>query len=377
MKLRLLALLTGLGLLAGCSQNSASVSGMIENSDGENIVLERLSSTEVLPIDSIEIEPSGNFELNTGPITEPGFYRLRMNQNNFVILLLDKGEEVELTGNALDFYQSYTITGSDGSVKLRSLDKTLRADFEKVDSLRKIFQTFQQAGHPRLDSISLVIDAEFQKSQLEKRDKVIAFINENPGSLVALSAVQSLNPAVDMETFEKVAKDLSAAYPKSDYVKKFNTQLIDIRSQQQAASRTNVGSVAPEIVVSTPEGTQIKLSDFRGKVTLIDFWASWCKPCRMENPNVVNVYNRFKDKGFEIFGVSLDQDGEQWKAAIAQDGLKWKHGSELKFWESSFVPAYNLDGIPMAYLIDAEGVIIAKGMRGEQLEQKLEEILGK
>jgi peroxiredoxin len=92
---------------------------------------------------------------------------------------------------------------------------------------------------------------------------------------------------------------------------------------------------------------------------------------------VVNVYNRFKDKGFEIFGVSLDQDGEQWKAAIAQDGLKWKHGSELKFWESSFVPAYNLDGIPMAYLIDAEGVIIAKGMRGEQLEQKLEEILGK
>ena len=140
MKLRWLALLTGLGLLAGCSQNSASVSGMIENSDGENIVLERLSSTEVLPIDSIEIEPSGNFELNTGPITEPGFYRLRMNQNNFVILLLDKGEEVELTGNALDFYQSYTITGSDGSVKLRSLDKTLRADFEKVDSLRKIFQ---------------------------------------------------------------------------------------------------------------------------------------------------------------------------------------------------------------------------------------------
>jgi thiol-disulfide isomerase/thioredoxin len=300
-----------------------------------------------------------------------------MNQNNFVILLLDKGEEAELSGNALDFYQSYTITGSEGSVKLRSLDKTLRADFEKTDSLRRTFQTYQQAGHPRLDSISLVIDAEFQKGQKEKRDKVIAFINENPGSLVALSAVQSLNPEFDMETFEKVAKDLSSAYPESDYVKKFNTQLIDLRSQQQSAARTNIGSQAPEIVVSTPEGAQIKLSDFRGKVTLIDFWASWCKPCRMENPNVVKVYNRFKDKGFEIFGVSLDQDGEQWKAAIAQDGLKWKHGSELKFWQSSFVPAYNLDGIPMAYLIDAEGVIIAKGMRGEQLEQKLEEILGK
>ena len=376
-KLKLLTLMIGLGLLAGCSNNSATVSGNIANSDAETVVIERLTTTEVLPLDSVQIEPSGNFELSTGPITEPGFYRLRMNQNNFVILLLDKGEEAELSGNALDFYQSYTITGSEGSVKLRSLDKTLRADFEKTDSLRRTFQTYQQAGHPRLDSISLVIDAEFQKGQKEKRDKVIAFINENPGSLVALSAVQSLNPEFDMETFEKVAKDLSSAYPESDYVKKFNTQLIDLRSQQQSAARTNIGSQAPEIVVSTPEGAQIKLSDFRGKVTLIDFWASWCKPCRMENPNVVKVYNRFKDKGFEIFGVSLDQDGEQWKAAIAQDGLKWKHGSELKFWQSSFVPAYNLDGIPMAYLIDAEGVIIAKGMRGEQLEQKLEEILGK
>jgi thiol-disulfide isomerase/thioredoxin len=206
---------------------------------------------------------------------------------------------------------------------------------------------------------------------------VVDFINQNSSSLVVLSAVQSLNPDTDMETFEKVAKDLTAVYPESDYVKKFNVQLIDLRTQKQAAERTNMGSPAPEIAVTTPEGTPIKLFDFRGKVTLIDFWASWCKPCRMENPNVVKVYDRFKNKGFEIFGVSLDQDGEQWKAAIAQDGLTWKHGSELKFWQSSFVPSYNLDGIPMAYLVDAEGIIIAKGLRGEQLEQKLEEILGK
>lgn len=372
-----LLILGGFLFLVGCAQNNASVIGNIINSDGETVVLEKLTSTEAQPVDSMTIKDDGSFKLKTADLTEPGFYRLSVNKNNFVILLLDKGEKAEVTGNALDFYKSYEISGSEGSVKLRLLDQTLRADFEKVDSLRKTFQAFQQAGHPRLDSISLVIDAQFQESQKKKRDFVVGFINENSNSLVALSAVQALNPDTDMETFEKVAKDLMAVYPESDYVKKFNMQLIDLRTQKQAAERTNIGSPAPEIAVTTPEGTPIKLSDFKGKVTLIDFWASWCKPCRMENPNVVKVYNRFKNKGFEIFGVSLDQDGGQWKAAIAQDGLTWKHGSELKFWQSSFVPTYNLDGIPMAYLVDAEGIIIAKGLRGEQLEQKLEEILGK
>lgn len=372
-----LMVLAGFLFLVGCAQNGASVSGNIINSDGEMVVLEKLTSTEVQPVDSVQIKQNGDFKVSTGELTEAGFYRLRINQNNFVILLLDKGEKAEVSGNALDFYKSYEIIGSEGSSKLRSLDQTLRADYEKTDSLRKSFQAYQQAGHPRLDSISLAIDAEFQEHQKRKRDFVVSFINENPGSLVALSAVQALNPDTDIEMFEKVAKDLMATYPESDYVKKFNMQLIDLRTQKQAAERTNIGSLAPEIAVTTPEGTPIKLSDFKGKVTLIDFWASWCKPCRMENPNVVKVYNRFKNKGFEIFGVSLDQDAAQWKAAIAQDGLTWKHGSELKFWQSSFVPTYNLDGIPMAYLVDAEGIIIAKGLRGEELEQKLEEILGK
>jgi len=210
--------------------------------------------------------------------------------------------------------------------------------------------------------------------QEEKRQFVLDFIKENSTSLAALSAVQSLNPAQDMEVFEEVADNLSVAMPESDYVKQFKTQLVDIRSKQQAAGRTEIGAEATEMVLKTPTGETIKLSDFRGKVTMIDFWASWCKPCRMENPNVVKVYNKYKSKGFEIFGVSLDQSGDKWVDAIAQDGLTWKHGSELRFWESSFIPAYNLDGIPMTYLLDENGIIIAKGLRGEQLEQKLKEI---
>ena len=139
--------------------------------------------------------------------------------------------------------------------------------------------------------------------------------------------------------------------------------------------RLAIGSEAPEIVVNDPDGNQISLSSLRGKVVLIDFWASWCRPCRMENPNVVKVYQKYKDKGFEVFGVSLDKGKPEWVEAIKLDGLTWKHGSELAFWNSSFVKTYNIDGIPKTVLVDKNGIIIAKDLRGPQLEQKLAEVL--
>ncbi len=363
-------------LVVGCAQKGATIKGNLLNAEGETVYLEHLSSSAVTPVDSAEVGSDGKFKLSTGEITQAGFYRLKINENNFVILLLNDGESAEVIGNALDFNGSCEIEGSEGSTKLRYLDEKLRGVFLKTDSLKQTFQAYQQQGHPRLDSIAQSIDAVFQGMQEEKRQFVLGFLEENPTSLTALSAVQSLNPAQDMEVFEKVAENLMKAMPESEYVKQFKTQLVDLRSKQQAAGRTEIGAPAPEMVLKTPEGETIKLSDFKGKVTMIDFWASWCKPCRMENPNVVKIYAKYKSKGFEIFGVSLDQSGEKWVEAIAQDKLTWKHGSELRFWESSFVPAYNLDGIPMTYLLDENGVIIAKGLRGEQLEQKLKEIFG-
>jgi thiol-disulfide isomerase/thioredoxin len=360
--------------LAGCGQSGTNVNGNLMNAEGEMVTLERLSSTKGIPVDSCEVDAEGNFKLNAGNEIEPGFYRLSIDAKNSVILLLENNEQAKVSGNALDFYRSYFIEGSEGSKSLRDLNLVLRSDFERSDSLKKVFQAHQQAGHLRLDSIAEVIDSVFLEMKANNRQFIIDLIEANPSSLVSLSAVQSLNPDVDFEVFQKVADRLDAAIPKSEYLKQYKVQLADIKGRNQASARTGIGAEAPEMIMQTPERKTIKLSDFRGNVTMIDFWASWCKPCRMENPNVVRVYNRFKDKGFEIFGVSLDQNDAQWVQAIAQDGLIWKHGSELKFWQSSFVPAYNLDGIPMTYLLDENGVIIAKGLRGEQLEQKLEEL---
>jgi thiol-disulfide isomerase/thioredoxin len=372
-KMKYTILVLCLASVAFSSCNSGSyVKGTITNAEGEQAVLEQLTPTSVVGLDSMMISEDGEFKIAI-TIAEPGFYRLRLGANNYVILQLAPDEQVELTGNALDFYKSYELKGSAGSESVRELDRFMRANYEQTDSLRQLFA--QQRTATNADSLMKTIEPLFNSKQAEKIKFVYDFITKNKGSLATLSAVQSLDPKEHFDKFEEVGKALAESLPKSEYVTTFNARLTDMKAQQQAAQRTTEGGLAPEIAVLDPNDQPIKLSDFKGKVVLIDFWASWCKPCRMENPNVVKMYDRFKNKGFEIFGVSLDQNKEAWLQAMKDDKLTWKHGSELKFWQSSFVPVYSLEGIPMTFLVDAEGRILAKGLRGEALEKKLEEIL--
>jgi len=159
------------------------------------------------------------------------------------------------------------------------------------------------------------------------------------------------------------------------YLEKFggqNPQLDrDLTGRVRKAKKLMPGIQAPEIVQKSPEGKELKLSDYKGKIVLIDFWASWCGPCRRENPNVVRVYNKFKDKGFEIFGVSLDKSKDKWIAAIKKDKLTWPHVSDLKGWGSKHAKDYGVTGIPQTFLIDKEGRIIAKNLKGAQLDAQL------
>jgi peroxiredoxin len=136
-----------------------------------------------------------------------------------------------------------------------------------------------------------------------------------------------------------------------------------------------VGQAAPDITLPSPDGKNVSLSSLRGKYVLIDFWASWCGPCRQENPNVVRMYNKYKDKGFEIFGVSLDESRDKWLKAIAMDKLTWPHVSDLKGWSSAAAQLYNIQAIPQTLLLDKEGKIIAKNLRGKALEEKLASLL--
>ena len=138
-----------------------------------------------------------------------------------------------------------------------------------------------------------------------------------------------------------------------------------------------VGKQAPDISLPDPDGNLKTLSSLRGKYVLLDFWAGWCGPCRFENPNVVRLYQKYKDRGFDVYSVSLDSDRNKWLGAIEADGMEWTQVSDLKKWESAVVPLYNIDAIPMAFLLDTNGVILAKDLRGKELESKIENLLGK
>jgi thiol-disulfide isomerase/thioredoxin len=353
-------------LLASCSGDKSGISGNIENAKNETLFFEQLTSTKVNKLDSVKIDKNGDFKMNV-KIPGYGFYRVRLSDNNFITLLLDSTSNIELTANALNLQDGYTIKGSPESEKIANLFNGMKKTFATRDSISKLYNMLAQEG--KMDSITdASLKAQFLSINTANKEYILNFAKENNTSLLPLLAVEYLNPQEDVVEIAKIVESLNANFPNSEYVKPLVSRVNEMK-------RLSVGSEAPEIMVSDPDGKQIALSSFRGKVVLIDFWASWCGPCRKENPNVVKVYQKYKDKGFEIFGVSLDKEKGAWLQAIAADKLTWKHGSELAFWNSSFVKTYNITGIPNTVLVDKNGIIIAKDLRGAQLEQKLTEVL--
>jgi thiol-disulfide isomerase/thioredoxin len=220
----------------------------------------------------------------------------------------------------------------------------------------------------RIDSMSSELEKPYTQLVNDHNQFLKTFIEKHTSSFASLAAIQQLQPDEFMDTYFKLDDGLFAKYPNSAYIKAFHEGVSSSR-------KLGIGTVAPEINMNTPEEKPLALSSLKGKVVLIDFWASWCGPCRAENPNVVKAYNRYKSKGFDIYSVSLDKDMDKWKQAIKTDELTWKnHVCDFKFWQSPVVALYNFNSIPTNVLIDKDGKILAKNLRGEALDQKLEEI---
>jgi len=220
------------------------------------------------------------------------------------------------------------------------------------------------------DEELLRIKSEVDALLIRYKELIIDYINKNSSSLLALIYVEELDIDEDFELYQTISSNLYSKYPENVYVK-------DLKQRVEAAQKTAIGSLAPDISMPTPDGKTINLSDLRGKIVLIDFWAAWCGPCRRESPNMVKLYEEYNKHGFEIFGVSLDTEKERWTTAIEDDKLIWTQVSDLLGWDSKAQELYGFEGIPYTVLIDKEGKIIAKGLRGEALAEKLEEIFGK
>ncbi|MES2837118.1 MAG: TlpA disulfide reductase family protein [Bacteroidota bacterium] len=365
-------LLSSIAFISFFSCNSESKSGVqikgnLTNANGVTVYLEELSATSVIPKDSIKVNEKGEFTFNVA-VNNPTFYRIKTAANNFCVLVIDSLEQIDFSADAKNIATTYKIKGSPNSEKLQEANKVITANYTKLDSLQAIFQGFQGNPYISMDSLDKVLGSQFDAIVASEADYIRNFVKENNTSLASLAVVEKLKPETDYASFKLLDESLTKKYANNSYVNAFHQRVVEL-------GKLAIGSEAPEISLNNPKGELVKLSSLRGKVVMIDFWASWCRPCRMENPNVVKLYAAYKNKGFEIYGVSLDKDKAAWEKAIADDKLTWLHGSDLQFWSSPIAKSYDVQGIPMTYLIDKDGKIIAKGLRGKQLEDKLAEIL--
>ena len=363
---------TVLGLTNACQNAVAAdgyeVSGQLKNAPAGTVLhLSELNSTQFVEKAQVKTDASGNFTLKGAALT-PGIFQLKVDEANQVLLLLDNKTKVQISGDAKSLPATYSVKGSKDAEMLRQLTKVMDGSKGQLESLGQRYNAAGQAG--KNDEMK-AIEKEYFAIQKGNTAKMKSLIRHNASAVASGFAVGAfINPEEEFPFADSVAAIQRKANPNSPFTKELTARLEPMRA-------TAAGAEAPEINLPTPEGGKLALSSLRGKYVLIDFWASWCGPCRQENPNVVKAYNQFKDKGkgFTIYSVSLDQDKGKWEKAIAADGLTWHHVSDLAGWQSVAGAAYGVKAIPQSFLVDPQGKIIAKNLRGEALAAKLAEVL--
>lgn len=347
------------------------ISGQVgfPNQKGE-IVLEKITeNNQYVPIDTFSLKEdysySGSVEIPTA-----GFYRMNFFDLQQVNLILDDDDiEVNVDGN--DPQGFVEIRGSRDHNFIQFVQNTM-SSMQTSERMKEINESFVQARQAGDEAQMRAMQEQFILYDDSIKNTIIDSIHELGPSLGAIEVMRTnrvINKDKHYEFFVEYAEEVKSALADSPEAMSFVNQ---VESWKFLA----VGEVAPEIALPNPDGDTVKLSSLRGNYVLLDFWAKWCKPCRVENPNVVRLYNKYNDQGFEVYGVSLDRTRADWLQAIEEDGLTWTHVSDLKFWNSAAAQTYSINAIPFALLLDPEGKIIGKNLRGVALEQKLAEIFG-
>lgn len=339
-------------------EGMVKISGELKNSPQGLVLLSEYLDDRSEVIDTIEVDNKGKFEY-TLQLEEPGFYEINLyDKKRSRLALYD--EDVDIYYDFKD-EDSLKITGSADTDHLSKVDELSTVYQEEINDLNS--QYYEAMSAKDQETIKAIQDKAMEMES-KHSERVKATIRSMDGSFASLAAVGMISPRSDFQFLDSLMTALDEKYP--------NTKpIVSLRQQLEELRGLSVGQPAPEISLPNPEGEIVNLSDLRGKYVLIDFWAAWCKPCREENPNVVRLYNQYKDEGFEVFGVSLDRTREAWVEAIEQDGLQWTQVSDLKYFNSEAASTYQINAIPATYLVDPEGNIVAKDLRGISLENKL------
>ncbi len=360
------------------------IRGQLENAESIVLKIQELTTTDLLPVDSIMTAPDGSFSYRA-KLEEAAYLVFRTDRDNHITLVVEPGEEIIVHGDAMNLPDSHRISGSEASVLLSSFRCKMDRNYERVDSLAEVFRRSKYQD----DFISVRQELESAYRSIFREQQALArqFIRDNPQSLASIIVLYHyfgnhllLKESEDFEYFELLGSSLSTAYPTNRHVLDLTRRVSRHRrnEDQRRIARENlaIGQEAPEIILPDPEGNMQALSSLRGNYVLIDFWATWCAPCRKVNARLGELHAKYHEMGFEIYGVSLDRTREQWLQGIKDDQVIWLQVSDLRHWSSPVISLYQVKGIPYSLLIDPEGRIVQKGITMDELSDYLASAFG-
>jgi len=368
-------LIGGLALLtlaiASCSdKDNFHINGTLQNPGKiKKVYLLAADSNRVDVVDSTNLSEDNKFSFKR-PGLFANLYKIRIG-NSIFDMIAQNGDVIDFKTDVADsLHHAYTIKGSAESDKIQEFNKISSEYGEKISSVLTEYQGKSQAMPGKQDSLMAIYKPKYMAAIDAQSKEILKFVNDNKASLAAFYAATSLD-AVRYE------KDLVAYADEIKDKFKDNRGVQQFVKQMELVKPVSIGHKAPEFTIASLDGKPVKLSDYKGKYVLLDFWASWCGPCRIEMPNVVKQYSKFKGKGLEILGISLDEDKTAWAKAVKELNMGWAQTSELQKWTGPTEVAYMVQAIPANYMIDPQGNIVAKNLVGAELEEFLNKTFNK